>query len=245
MISSDTPVFVIPDIHGMKFWRDALKFIPEGHLVFLGDYLDPYNDENGISNEDALYNLYDILDIKRKYIDNVSLLWGNHDLHYLYKELRGSRYDFANSVRLNQFFWQNQECFQFAEEAVICGKRYLFTHAGVGKKWAENVCEKFENRAPAADELNELAKSHSFIEALGAVSGKRGGWSDYGSMIWADCREQLSEENQYKDIVQIFGHTQLAKSLNIENRIYCLDCGKCFRINPASGSIEADFELSL
>ena len=57
-------------------------------------------------------------------------------------------------------------------------------------------------------------------------------------MVWADCREQLNEENQYKDIVQVFGHTQRKEPLIIDNRIYCLDCRKCFRINPDNGITE-------
>ncbi len=238
MIAPGCQIAIIPDTHGMKFWRDALCVLPEGHLVFLGDYLDPYEDEDGTTNEDAYLNLLDIIDLKKCHPETVSLLWGNHDLHYLYKNLKGSRYDYTNAIRFNQLFWQNQDCFQFAEEAVVCSKRYLFTHAGVGRKWAGQVFKKFENIAPTADELNELAKSHYFIEALGAIPYLRGGWSEYGSMVWADCREQLNEENQYKDIVQVFGHTQRNEPLIIDNRIYCLDCRKCFRVNPDKGIIE-------
>lgn len=37
---------IIPDIHGREFWREAVKGIDgETHVVFLGDYLDPYEDD--------------------------------------------------------------------------------------------------------------------------------------------------------------------------------------------------------
>lgn len=231
-------IIAIPDIHGMPFWKKALTFISNGHLVFLGDYLDPYENEEGITNEEAFYNLLDIVELKRQNPKRVTLLWGNHDLHYLYRNLQGSRYDYANSVRFNQFFWQNKDCFQFAEDAEVNGKRYLFSHAGVGRKWAGKVLEKFNNSTPTASELNELSNSHFFIEALCAISGYRGGWSEYGSMVWADYCEQYIEENQYKDIIQVFGHTHMLQPKNINNVAFCIDCYRCFMINPLSGDLE-------
>ena len=54
-------IIVIPDIHGLDFWRNALSALPNALLIFLGDYLDPYNDED-ISPNDAYYNLIDIAD---------------------------------------------------------------------------------------------------------------------------------------------------------------------------------------
>lgn len=65
MIAPGRQIAIIPDIHGMKFWRDALCVLPEGHLVFLGDYLDPYEDVDGTTNEDAYFNLLDIIDLKK------------------------------------------------------------------------------------------------------------------------------------------------------------------------------------
>ena len=107
-------------------------------------------------------NLADIVAVKKDHPEKVSLLWGNHDLHYLYRNLRGTRMDSVNWHRFNQFFWQNRDCFQLAEEALIRGRRYLFTHAGVGRKWAGRVCEKFAERAPMASELNELMDTPAF-----------------------------------------------------------------------------------
>lgn len=230
-------IVIIPDIHGDVFWKSALEALPDTLFIFLGDYLDPYNDED-ISSQDAYYNLIEILDLKQRHPDNVILLWGNHDLHYIYRYLMGSRYDYTNSEKYFQFFWLNQEYFQIAYDTIINGKTYLFTHAGVGRKWAERINNQYSTMAPTAAELNKLFQSRSFIEALAARSSIRGGWSDYGSLIWADCREQLDEDNQYKDIIQIFGHTRRKEPLNIENRIFCLDCNRCFILSRGNGHIE-------
>lgn len=229
-------IIVIPDIHGLPFWKSAISALPNALLIFLGDYLDPYDDED-ITPDKAYFNLIDIVDLKKQFPDNVVLLWGNHDLHYIYRNLMGSRYDHNNSERYFQFFWQNQDLFQIAYDTVIGDKTCLFSHAGVGRKWAEQFDPKYSSTHPTAEELNKLFHTRSFIEALNARSGARGGWSDYGSMIWADCSEQTKEENQYKDIVQIFGHTHQLKPLIIDNRIFCLDCGRCYTIILESGFV--------
>ncbi len=238
-------IIVIPDIHGLVFWKSAVSALPNALLIFLGDYLDPYDDED-ITPDKAYYNLIEIVDLKKQFPDNVILLWGNHDLHYMYRNLMGSRYDHDNSERFFQFFWQNQDLFQIAYDTVIGNTTYLFSHAGVGRKWAEHLNPKFSTTPPTAAALNALFHTRSFIEALNARSDARGGWSDYGSMIWADYSEQTKEENQYKDIVQIFGHTHQQQPLIIDNRIYCLDCGSSFSINVKNSMVGGgDKELDI
>ena len=38
-------MIIIPDIHGLNFWKEAVAGREEGIIVFLGDYLDPYPDD--------------------------------------------------------------------------------------------------------------------------------------------------------------------------------------------------------
>ena len=44
-------IIVLPDIHGRKFWMDVMD--NNCDIVFLGDYLDPYQHE-GITKVDAI-----------------------------------------------------------------------------------------------------------------------------------------------------------------------------------------------
>ena len=86
-------MIIVPDIHGRQFWRHiAQEYAGKEHIVFLGDYLDPYRDE-GFTSDDAFTGLQDIMQLKKEYPDNITLLLGNHDLHYLHEEMAGSRYD--------------------------------------------------------------------------------------------------------------------------------------------------------
>ena len=89
----NTPIIIIPDIHGRDFWRWTVTHRKEeDSVVFLGDYLDPYEDE-WIYWSDAYKGLLDIIELKRANPEKVVLLLGNHDLHYLFPGIRGSRYN--------------------------------------------------------------------------------------------------------------------------------------------------------
>lgn len=77
-------ILIIPDVHGRTFWRIAEEVINEmDKVVFLGDYLDPYPEEN-ITPDDALNEFYKILEFKDKYPEKVVLLIGNHEILNLF-----------------------------------------------------------------------------------------------------------------------------------------------------------------
>jgi predicted phosphodiesterase len=49
-------LIIIPDVHGRKFWIETVEKYrnnPEYHIVFLGDYLDPYVSYDNVSEEEA------------------------------------------------------------------------------------------------------------------------------------------------------------------------------------------------
>ena len=57
-------ILIIPDTHGRKFWRNPVqKHLndPDTHIVFLGDYLDPYRDIDNITAEEAFEELEAII----------------------------------------------------------------------------------------------------------------------------------------------------------------------------------------
>ena len=92
-------IIIIPDVHGRNFWRTAAGLVKKHHLVFLGDYLDPYPGE-GISSYTAYEELEEIVILKEKYPGNVTLLLGNHDLHYLAPKPGGCRFDWSRNSRI-------------------------------------------------------------------------------------------------------------------------------------------------
>jgi hypothetical protein len=59
-------MIVIPDVHGRTFWRQAVnEYLGKEHILFLGDYLDPYTYE-GITPTDAYKVFHEIIELKSK-----------------------------------------------------------------------------------------------------------------------------------------------------------------------------------
>ena len=159
---------ILPDIHGRNFWKDAIqKFpkeeYPELNIVFLGDYIDPYDFE-GITRNQAIENFKEIIETAKN--DNrIHLLIGNHDMHYWYECEFKSRVDEnpKNFKIIKDLFLENFEIFNIAYEETINDKRYLYTHAGVTKYWLDhlrfigNNCIK-RNKETRTDRLGNIIK---------------------------------------------------------------------------------------
>ena len=211
-------ILVIPDVHGRTFWREALKLVDKvDKIVFLGDYLDPYPNEN-IAWEDALHEFIRILQFKDSYNDKVILLTGNHDWNYINKEFPDcSRKNYKLLNELNGLFTKNINKFQLIYEL----DNYLFSHAGIYKEWMELCNFNLDN----LKDFNEIITNN--WPSLSCVGFYRGGYYPVGSCIWADLRESLNHE-LYSDKTQIVGHTQLDGEPYISNKLICLDCRQCF-----------------
>ena len=206
----DKCVLIIPDVHGRQFWKGAVERFYEDiekgaiDVVFLGDYVDPYYFER-ISEEDAIRNFKEICRFA-KGKSNVHLLLGNHDMPY-YDESYCDRlsykcrYSYVHAEEIENVFRKNN-VFNIAWETSVNGKRFLFTHAGVMKDWAER-----HGLEPTAESLNRLILSPEGIKALLECSEIRGGYEETGSVVWADIEEHLCAQDPYEGIFQVCGHT--------------------------------------
>lgn len=135
---------ILPDIHGRSFWNDAIKIFPKEEyqeltIVFLGDYVDPYEFE-GITRKQAIENFKEIIDTAKN-DERIHLLIGNHDMHYWYDCRFKSRADenTKNFQIIKDLFLKNFEMFNIAYEEIINDERYLYTHAGATKYWLDHL----------------------------------------------------------------------------------------------------------
>lgn len=217
-------ILVLPDIHGRQFWRKPFENLEQyDRVVFLGDYLDPYDFE-GISVEDAIDNFKDIL-LMAKDNDKVVMLLGNHDMpyfsqtYYRYNSYH-CRHSREHHDEISGIFKEHEDKFRIAhtEDGV------LFTHAGCTSVWLDYAFDykytKDLNVSDLCDSLNSLIKSDKGalgVELLYMVSPIRGGndmvssciWADKSEMYW-DTANMLNEEStQYPiyKVKQVFGHT--------------------------------------
>lgn len=104
-------------------------------IVFLGDYFD----SDHFSSEEQIHNLQEILKFKESLGNKVVLLLGNHDDMYITRNTMFSSYQEDAADEIRDLFLQNIRNFQVAYQV---GK-HLFTHAGITKKWIEEL--KFED----------------------------------------------------------------------------------------------------
>lgn len=140
---------VIPDVHGRPFWKQAIlefpkKEFPKLKIVFLGDYLDPYENYPGViegegwTREEAIDNFKEIIEFAKK-DKRIHLLIGNHDMHYWYDAHYKSRVDTKNYNIIKDLFLKNFTLFNLAYEEKIDGVKYLYTHAGITKFWLQHL----------------------------------------------------------------------------------------------------------
>lgn len=210
-----TPTIAIGDIHGLTFWKEVVEKHPNHKVVFLGDYLDPYEE---MSHKFLLDNLQEIIQLKKKRPENIVLLLGNHDMHYITTEIEQCfRYDYDLSKRAAKIFSINRKLFQFAYQEDNC----IFTHAGIVHKW---FIEDFKGAIGGniADQLNNFQPEQE--AALYACGKKRGGFDETGGIFWADIEELYEPLQGY---TQVVGHNrvkEITEHTNNGGRIIFCDC---------------------
>ncbi|MBO4812382.1 MAG: metallophosphoesterase [Prevotella sp.] len=235
-------ILVIPDIHGRTYWKEAVDKHPSLPVVFLGDYLDPYASEN-ITPDEALANFKDIIAFKQTNRDRVTLLIGNHEIHYLDNFYKFSRKDTLHAEYIHQLLVDNLPLFSMASQAEMNGKAFIFTHAGIVESW----WKKFFPDTPTdiVSVCNALNAKMSDMETFGAfiddalmeVTKRRGGEAEAGSCLWADLDEHKKSKS-FNGIYQVFGHTKQKKKAVIKKSFADLDCRKAFLITPSGEIIE-------
>ena len=242
----DIKILIVPDVHGRDFWLEPVKdtledpALKNAKVVFLGDYVDPYPKEK-IDGEHVIDVLKTIIELKRNN-ENVVLLLGNHDAGYgVDPGICECRRDWLRYQRIAEIFKEDIDLFDIAYEQSVNKKRFLFTHAGIHfKTWVKFNTYIFpKGFRVTAKKLNEMF--HSDDEgvrkginiALRDMSWYRGGYEAYGSLLWADIQEFVnSRDLNATKRIQIVGHSALkGVGVNLENKLYCLDCKRVFYID--------------
>jgi len=217
-----TPTIIFGDVHGSTYWKEVVSEYPDRRYIFLGDYLDPYE---AIENNVLIDNLKEIIQLKKERPDDVVLLLGNHDMHYVDWDFEPcSRYNVGIEMKIHVLFTENRSLFTYAFQE---GNR-IFTHAGISQKWffedfggdiEKNIAEQFNN--PRPEQIPALYRCGWF---------RGGGWfrddnkRDIGGIFWADINEL---EMPLQGFVQFVGHNKVDKIRKyvVENgMIFFCDC---------------------
>ena len=189
---------VFGDIHGLTFWEKIVDDNPECRYIFLGDYLDPY--EN-IPVRQLIENLRKIIQLKKDRTNDVILLLGNHDLHYIQLKFKPyCRYDYTIEGDAHALFLENLHWFTYAYQE---GNR-IFTHAGISERWFFNDFNGDANKN-IADQLNNPSPAQlPALHRCGAIRG--GARFTVGGIFWADIDEL---HNPLPGYSQFVGHNRV------------------------------------
>jgi predicted MPP superfamily phosphohydrolase len=207
---------VFGDLHGRDFWKDWVDARWVDRYVFLGDYVDEFQ----LHDVQILRNLRELLKYKADHPRRVVLLYGNHDLHYLYGWMRCSGFRQSYSVQVGKLLRDAQErqhiqmAYQYTPKNPKENK-VLFTHAGVSKGWIRSI-KRFLPPGTLAKDMSWGVKINKIFETspktFSSVSGYRGGLDGYGSPVWADQREFTDDpSNVIPHLDQIVGHQPVRK----------------------------------
>lgn len=197
-------ILVLGDTHGRPFWKEIIEKENPDKIIFLGDYVSTHE---GISAEQQLSNLEEILTYKENNPDKVILLRGNHDtqhLGYYWAECSGwdgqvwgamSQSEFKERfLKLTQWVYIDEEL------------KTIFSHAGVSDVWMKN------SEIDSVHDINSLEPSGLF----GFTPNYYGdcyGDSETQPPVW--IRPQALCKCNVKGWDQVVGHTPVRTIINV------------------------------
>ena len=197
-------ILVLGDTHGRPFWKEIIEKENPDKIIFLGDYVSTHE---GISAEQQLSNLEEILTYKENNPDKVTLLRGNHDtqhLGYYWAECSGwdgqvwgvmSQSEFKERfLKLTQWVYIDEEL------------ETIFSHAGVSDVQMKN------SEIDSVHDINSLEPS----ELFGFTPNYYGdcyGDSETQPPVW--IRPQALCKCNVKGWDQVVGHTPVRTIINV------------------------------
>ena len=230
-------MIIIPDVHGRDFWKKpVMDNLGKEHILFLGDYMDPYDNEP-FAPWNAFPQFEDIVALKEKNPDSITLLLGNHDIHYLTEKGRGQRYDYIRGAQIKHFIIEHAQSLQLTYSEKNCGRKFLFSHAGILAGWIEFNKEYLEEATPdtIGTVLNEMWADRSswpvLFSVLADVPQSRWGRAAFGSPTWSDVDDIRTDAPELPGYYQVFWHSQQETDPVITEYFSCLDCRRAFRLS--------------
>jgi len=194
----------VGDIHGqVDMVEDALDSNAD-RIIFVGDIMDSWRR----SPEDQIRALRLLLD---HIGDRVSVVFGNHDLSYLYRSQRCSGYKDETQLMFNHHRDEVLEKFK----PFVYEHNLLVTHAGLTLRLWEDHQLTLDN---FQEKLAEWFRNPQQDSPYYQVGYARSGRKPYGGPVWCD----LSEFEDIPGLPQVFGHSR-GKSFRQIGDSICID----------------------
>lgn len=198
-------IVAIGDTHGRDKWKKIVEQNQDADkIIFVGDYFDSFD----IPYRQQMDNFLDILSFRRDNPEKVVTLLGNHEFHYIAPSEFYSGYQDKYSIVIGDIV-QRAIKEDLIKPCHIEG-RFIFTHAGITKTWAENNSIQSFNK-PAREMWAMLKNCPEVFNFTPSTSLDNYGDSITQPPIWVRPRALLSDlfENMEveEDYIQVVGHT--------------------------------------
>jgi hypothetical protein len=193
-------IVVIGDIHGRSLWKIIVQQHPADEIVFVGDYFDSKED---FTAHKQILNFIEIVAFKKANPERVTLLFGNHDFHYL--PAAGERYSG------HQYFFA-ADIYEALKPALdekllnICVQKgkYLVSHAGLTQTWCSQNNIPLNNPVEAVNQLF-YHNPKAFRFSSGELDEPTGDEPEQGP-LWV--RPDSLSKDYLRGFVHVVGHTQ-------------------------------------
>lgn len=216
-------ILVLGDIHGRLLWYDIIEKEQPDKVIFLGDYVSTHD---GISADQQMSNLEDILNYKDENSDKVVLLRGNHDIQFLgYYWAECSGWD----PKIGQYMSENsfRERFLNLTQWVYVDDdlKTIFSHAGVSSIWLEEsiipylvnkVGPQYDDGSIDMENVLQLINSIEPCELFGFIPDNyfdMCGTSKTQSLVW--IRPETLCRCNVIGYDQVVGHTPVRKVVKV------------------------------
>jgi predicted MPP superfamily phosphohydrolase len=194
-------IIALGDTHGRPNWKTIIEKEEFDKIVFVGDYFDS---KEFILEKQQKKNFEDIIAFKKTYPEKVTLLFGNHDFHYLpYIDEKYSSYQASAALEIGKMLEDAlsenliQMCFRSGG--------FLFTHAGVTKTWAEANEIDLDN---VEESINSLfIRNPSAFKFTIGINRSLIGDDISQTPIWVRPISLISDK--IEGYTQVVGHTNL------------------------------------
>jgi len=210
-------IVALGDTHGRNIWKEivAKEESDDTMIVFIGDYFDTHG--GGYSANRQIQNFKDILEYKKSRPNNVILLTGNHDFHYI----KGvgetySGYQASYAIDIGEVI--HEALASDLLQMCYVGDKYVFTHAGVTKTWTIANEIDINNLEQSINDLFKF-KPNKFKFTVGL------NYNNYGddvtqTPIWV--RPKSLNTDILDEIICVVGHT-VQDNLVIGEKVILID----------------------
>jgi predicted phosphodiesterase len=198
-MKKEKKLVAIGDIHGSSNWKKIIqKEEVDTKVLFIGDYFDSFF----IPPDEQIKNFKEIVKLKLANPENVILITGNHDLHYLVDE-RYSGFQAGRAAEIKALVAP----LILDRTMIACHQhgKFVFTHAGISRTWCKNAGITGFEAKPLPSIINDMLLDRKDLFCYAPIDKTGYGESMAQGPMW--IRPDSLIADPIEGYTQVVGHT--------------------------------------